>query len=396
MKRIMMLGGSYFQASAIKRAKELGYYVITCDYLPDNPGHKYADEYHNVSTIDKEGVLKLAKELKIDGILAYASDVSVSTAAYVSEQLGLPSNSLTTTKILSRKDLFKNFLRENQFFVPQSGSFTDYESAYEFAKKLNKKMLVKPVDASGCKGITIIDHIDDFEKAYQEAYEYSISKIIIVEEFIEKKGYQYTGDGLIVDGKLIYMGMSKEHFDKSGNMVPVGESFPAYLSPDIHNAVCDECQRIFDLLDFKFGTVNLEFFVTQDDKIMILEIGPRSGGNLMPDAIKLSSGVDMIEYCIKMAVGDSVASQVVVDKQENISTYILHTLKSGNYVDTWFSDEIKQNIICKDILVHKGQYIEAFKNGGKMVGALMLKYDSEDEMVQKMNNMSDYIKVIVE
>lgn len=98
MKRIMMLGGSYFQASAIKRAKELGYYVITCDYLPDNPGHKYADEYHNVSTIDKEGVLKLAKELKIDGILAYASDVSVSTAAYVSEQLGLPSNSLTTTQ----------------------------------------------------------------------------------------------------------------------------------------------------------------------------------------------------------------------------------------------------------------------------------------------------------
>ena len=104
----------------------------------------------------------------------------------------------------------------------------------------------------------------------------------------------------------------------------------------------------------------------------------------------------MIEYCIKMAVGDPVESQVVVDRKENISTYILHTLKSGNYVDTWFSDEIKQNIIRKDILVHKGQYIEEYKNGGKMVGALMLKYNSEDEMVYKMNNMSDYIKVIVE
>ena len=74
----------------------------------------------------------------------------------------------------------------------------------------------------------------------------------------------------------------RKNFDKYGNMVPVGESFPAYLPSNIHDKVCGECQRVFDLLDFKFGTVNLEFFVTQDDKIMILEIGPRSGGNLMP------------------------------------------------------------------------------------------------------------------
>lgn len=396
MKKIMMLGGSYFQMSAIKRAKELGYYVITCDYLPDNPGHQYADEYHNVSTVDREAVLALAKKLNIDGILAYASDVSVATAAYVSEKLGLPSNSLRTTEILSRKDLFKQFLKENGFFTPESGSFTDYNSAYQFAKKLNQKMIIKPVDASGCKGITVIDDIKDFPAAYQEAFSYSKIKIIIVEEFIEKTGYQYTGDGLIVNGKLIYMGMSKEHFDRSGNMVPVGESFPAYLNEEIYDDVCRQCQHIFDLLHFKFGTVNLEFFITNDGKVMILEIGPRSGGNLMPDAIKLSSGIDMIEYSIKMAVGDAVPECVTPDRRENISTYILHTLCPGKYVNTWFSNEIENNLILRDILVEKGQHIDAFKNGGKMLGALMLRYSSAEEMIYKMNNMCDYIKVIVE
>jgi len=68
MKKILMLGGSHFQIPAIKYAVEAGYYVITADYLPDNPGHKYAHEYHNVSTIDKDAVLMLAKKLKIDGI----------------------------------------------------------------------------------------------------------------------------------------------------------------------------------------------------------------------------------------------------------------------------------------------------------------------------------------
>lgn len=83
MKKLLMLGGSLYQTYAIKEAKHLGYYVISCDYLPSNPGHKYADEYYNVSTTDKEAVLKLAKDLQVDGVVAYASDPAAPTAAYV-------------------------------------------------------------------------------------------------------------------------------------------------------------------------------------------------------------------------------------------------------------------------------------------------------------------------
>ena len=87
-KRLLMLGGSMQQIPAIKQAKKMGHYVITCDYLPDNPGHQYSDEFYNVSTTDLEGVLALAKRLKIDGIeVAYASDWAAPTAAYVSEKL---------------------------------------------------------------------------------------------------------------------------------------------------------------------------------------------------------------------------------------------------------------------------------------------------------------------
>lgn len=60
-KKVMLLGGNYFQMTATKAAKRLGYHVISVDYLPDNPAHKYADEYYNVSTVDKEAVLQLAQ-----------------------------------------------------------------------------------------------------------------------------------------------------------------------------------------------------------------------------------------------------------------------------------------------------------------------------------------------
>ena len=82
-----MLGGSHFQIPAIKYAKSAGYYVIVADYLNNNPGQKFADEYHNISIVDEEKILALTNKLKIDGILSYAADPGAPTAAYVAEKL---------------------------------------------------------------------------------------------------------------------------------------------------------------------------------------------------------------------------------------------------------------------------------------------------------------------
>ena len=104
MKKVLMLGGSLYQTFAIKEAVRLGYYVITCDYLPNNPGHKFAHESYNVSTTDKEAVLDLARKLHVDGVVAYASDPAAPTAAYVCEELGLPTSPYKSVEILSKKD----------------------------------------------------------------------------------------------------------------------------------------------------------------------------------------------------------------------------------------------------------------------------------------------------
>ena len=91
MKKLMILGGSRYALPVIEAAHSLGLYVITCDYLPDNIAHKYSDEYCNVSIIDKDAVLDAARALGIDGIISFACDPGVVTAAYVAEKMGLPS-----------------------------------------------------------------------------------------------------------------------------------------------------------------------------------------------------------------------------------------------------------------------------------------------------------------
>lgn len=168
-----MLGGSLYQTYVIKEAVKMGYYVISCDYLPNNPGHRYAHEYYNISTTDKEAVYKLAKDIQVDGIVAYASDPAAPTAAYVCEKLGLPTSPYSSVEILSRKDLFRQYLSEHNFNVPNSFSCSTYKEALDNLYKINLPAMVKPVDSSGSKGINKLTDISQLETFVNDALSYS-------------------------------------------------------------------------------------------------------------------------------------------------------------------------------------------------------------------------------
>ena len=81
MDKILIIGASVLQLPAIKKAKEAGYYTIVADFNPNAIGVQYADEFHNVSTIDIEGVTKLAEEVKPKGIMTLATDMPMRAIA---------------------------------------------------------------------------------------------------------------------------------------------------------------------------------------------------------------------------------------------------------------------------------------------------------------------------
>lgn len=154
-KKLMLLGGTSYLLPVIKSAHELGIYVITADYLPDNFAHKYADEYVNVSIIDKDAVLEVAKEKAIDGIMSFATDPGVATEAYVAEKMGLPaSGSYASVSILQNKGRFRRFLADNGFNVPKARTYSSVEKAMKDIINFSYPVIVKPTDSAGSKGVT--------------------------------------------------------------------------------------------------------------------------------------------------------------------------------------------------------------------------------------------------
>lgn len=401
MKKVLLLGGSHFQIPSIITAKKLGYYTITCDYFPDNPGHKYADEYYNVSTTDKEAVLKLAKELEIDGIVCYASDPSAPTWAYVAEKMGLPASPYRSVEILTNKDLFRQFLAENGFNVPKAKgyAYSEIDKMLSEIDTFKLPVMVKPVDSSGSKGVKKIDKAEDLRSAVDAAMAYSRSKRFIIEEYVEKYGYQIAGDGFSVDGRLVFRCFANDHFDPSGinPYVPVSASWPYVMPKRVHDKLHNEIQRALTLLDMKTQAYNFDARIDENENVYLMEIGPRSGGNLLPQVIEYATGINLVEYTIKAAMGEDCSDLHMVEPKGYWSNYMVHSQTSGILKEVWIDEDFrKNNIVEFDMLYSVGDEIEAFTGSNGTLGTMILRFSSQEEMLEKIDNMEKWVKVITE
>lgn len=401
-KKILLLGGSEQQIIAIKKAKQLGYSTIVCDYLKDNPGQFIADKFYLASTTDRELILGIAKKEDIDGIIAYASDPAAPTASYVCEKMNLPGNPLESVEILCEKDKFREFLLKNNFNTPKSNSYykiedavTDLSSGY-----FKLPVMVKPVDSSGSKGVSKIEEIKDCEEKINLAFSFSKSKKIIIEEYVKGFGFQVAGDGLSIDGKLVFRYFANDHFDQglSNPYVPIAASFPYVMPEEIHKKIHREIQRLLDLLNMKDSTYN--FDIRMDDKcnVYLMEVAPRSGGNYIPQVIKYATGVDMVEYAVKMAMGEKVAYPSIKETDSKYwAYYAVHSYNNGVLKKIKIrSDVIKNNIVENHIVKKPKDYIESFRGANSTLGILIMKFESMEQMLDMMENSKEWISIILE
>ena len=331
----------------IQRAKEMGNYVITVDYIPESPGHKLADEAYFDSTTDLDAVLKLSKKLNIDGIISFGVDPGVVSAAYVQEQMGLPQmGPYESVRILQNKDLFRAFLKEHGFNVPQARSYTSPQMALSDTDWFTYPMIVKPTDSAGSKGVTRIDGIENYADAVDYAFEKSISGTIIVEEFIDKLGCSSDTDSFLLNGELKFISFNAQHFDENAAnpYTPAAYSWPSTFV-EHEEYLRSELQRLLSLLNMKTSVFNIETRVASNGKPYIMECTPRGGGNRLCEMLRYATGVDLITAQVRAAVGDSVEDVEQQPYNGHWAEIILHADKDGIFSNLEIASSIASFIL---------------------------------------------------
>ena len=397
MKKLMILGGSRYALPVIKAAHELGLYVITCDYLPDNIAHKYSDEYCNVSIIDKDAVLEAAKKLEINGIVSFACDPGVVTAAYVAEKMGLPScGSYKSVSILQNKGKFRKFLAEHGFNVPVAKGYTSIKKAVKDIELFNWPVIVKPTDSAGSKGVTRVDDPKELKKGIEYALSFSHCDEFIIEDFITQKGFSSDTDSFSVDGELKFVSFNSQRFDADAEnpYTPAAYSWPSSMSDEHQEELKNEIQRLLHLLNMGTSIYNVETREGTDGKAYIMEVSPRGGGNRLAECLHYAT-VDLVKNTVRAAVGLPVEGVEQKPYDGCWAEVILHSDRAGVFDSLWIADDIKENVFERDLWIEAGTEVGGFSAANEAIGTLILRFDTDERLQQVMKDINQYVKVVL-
>lgn len=398
-RTLLLLGGSRYALPVIRAAHGLGARVITCDYLPDNYAHRFSDGYVNASIADEEAVLAAARSVRADGIMSFAADPGVVSAAYAAERLGLPyQGSYEAVSVLQDKGRFRDFLRSNGFSCPWSFSAGSVSEVMRRADELRYPVIVKPVDRAGSKGVSRVDGSPDLAEAVARALALSLSGRCIVEQYLGKRGCSSDSDCFCENGLMTCVSFSSQLFDdKAPNpFVPSGFVMPSRLPASSRAALASELQRLCDLLHLRSGVFNVETRVGEDGTPYLMEVSPRGGGNRLSELLRRSSGVDLVRAAVQAALGMPVEGVSMPRYQGIWYEHVLHARRGGIFCGLRYAPGFREaRVAGEQVWVRRGERVHSLTGANRSFGTVTLRFDTTDELDGFLAEPDRYLTVEV-
>ena len=302
----MILGASILQLPAIEKAIEMGLEVIAIDMDPNAVGFNVPGVIKEViSTIDTPAILDAAKRHQINGIMTLASDMPMQSVAVVSHEMGLVGISEDTALKATNKAFMRDALKEAGVPVPtyfRVKGKEEFYKAVDHIRAAGYKCIVKPADNSGSRGVDLLKDDSNLDAAYDYTVQYSRGGEIVVEEFME--GPEVSVETLAFDGNIHVIQITDKLTTGTPYFVEMGHSQPSQLSEEMKEKIKNVTVAANKAIGIQNGPSHTEIKVTNEGP-KIVELGARLGGDcITTHLVPLSTGVNMVEQSIKIALGD--------------------------------------------------------------------------------------------
>ena len=376
-KRILIVGGGFGQLPAINAAKNMGLMTIVVDKNPKAVGALLADVFYEVDIIDKEGVLKVAKENNVSGVMTMQSDLPVPTIGFINDTLGLKGVSFEVANYCSNKMETRKRLKNKSSAQPFFEIISTIKEAKEAALKVGYPCVVKAPDSSGSRGITKVNSEHEIENAYHEAFKYTRETSILVEEFIE--GLEFGAQTFSVNGECKLVLLHGDTISKPPYMIPVGHSFPFNLLNSKEQEVAiNDIKAAVDELGIQDGPANVDLILDKKtNRVKIIEIGARIGATCLPELVYYHTGIDWVQQTILNAIGEQTDLEVKYEKP--VAALIIESPKDGIYRGYELSDEIKRDVLEFEITVKEGEEVNILRKGTDRIGKILTYGDTVEE-----------------
>ena len=298
-ERIAILGANEPLVPFYRQAKALGYEVI-CIAVEDGAVCKdYCDRFYPISFADKDQVVEICRQEKVDGILSFSLESALPTVVYVAQKLGLVSNSIESVDLTRSKFAQRQALETVGIPVPK---YYLVESIADLEKvRCCFPVIVKPVDSGGSQGICKVETPERLVEAYHYAIEYSRTSKAIVEEFVD--GREFSVEYISHQGKHYFLQITDKVTSGAPRFVEMQHHQPADIPESVRERIKKMVEDALTALKIENSASHTEIKWNSNDELFIIETGARMGGDFIAsDLVRLSTGYDFVDGAIKLAV----------------------------------------------------------------------------------------------
>lgn len=309
-KRLLILGGMRISCEIVKKAQAMGIYTLVADYntIEDSPGKQIADEAIDLSVIDVDAVVDYVKNNAVDGVFVGFNDMLLPYYAEICEKCGLPCyGTKEQFETLIAKDKYKALCR--QFGVP---TIPEYDID---AENIEYPVLVKPVDSSGSRGISICHNWEELKIAVETGRNASKQGKVLIERYMD--GREVTVFWTFQNGSYYLSALANRHVKHNqGNDViplPVGYTFPSVFLPKYRAEVEENCKQMFRHLGIRDGMMFMQCKV-ENGTCYVYDLGFRPTGSLEYKILKRVCGYDPMEMMIHHSLTGKMGEEDIADK----------------------------------------------------------------------------------
>lgn len=391
-QRIMIIGAGPLQVPAIIKSKEMGLETMTIDFDPKAPGFKYADKSFLISTVDIESAVLKAKELQLDAVMAVATDRPMRTVAAIGKELNINTISIETAELATNKARMRERLELFGVPIPKFGVVSNYDDFVSYVKQCEGKLISKPADNSGSRGVCIIDSRENLKSIYEYSARSSLSGEVVIESYME--GPEVSVETLTVDNKTYVISITDKITTGAPNFVEMGHSIPSTLSYDVKERIKDVAIRAVEAIGIDKGPSHTEIIVTSEGP-KVVELGARLGGdNITSHLVPLATGVNMIECCIDIALG---RKPDVVEKIKKGSAIRYINCKSGEIISINGVDEALKIDGVEVLAIDKlpGDTIFQVNNSANRLGYVIAQSENAEEAIKICNKALNEIEIVI-
>lgn len=340
-KKILILGAGVMQVPIICKALEMGFETIVVDYDKNAPGFKYATKKYLVSTLDQDAILNIAKLENISGIIT-TSDAPVRVVAHVGKNLGLPTMSERVSEICTDKFAQRNLFKTSGINCPEfflCDASTNLDEFKEFP------YIVKPIDSSASRGVTKVRNKEELDFALKDALQFSKKGKAIIESFIPGREFSVETLTQNLKTEIITITEKLTKGESDGYFVEDTHIQPARITTEEYDLIKQEVKSALQAIGVDNCPTHTEIKINAHGAY-IIEIACRLGGDyITSDLVPLSTGVDMLENLIKIAIGEPINTATIYKK--NSAVQFINPENYNNckqYIDSHIDEIIRYEI----------------------------------------------------